>query len=88
MFDRYRFEEQAYSGCMSLLQLSGKYGKARLENACELTLQHIASPGYKNIRMILESNQDIKEKKVNDDQCSDVQAFVRGADYYGGKNNE
>lgn len=88
LFDRYRFEEQAYSGCMSLLQLSGKYGKARLENACELALQHISTPGYKNIRMILESNQDIIEKKTNDDQNSDIRAFVRGADYYGGKNNE
>lgn len=27
LFDRYKVEEQAYKGCMSLLKLSDKYGK-------------------------------------------------------------
>ncbi len=88
LFERYKVEEQAYQGCLSILKLEDKYGKTRLEDACQLALEHISKPGYKNIKMILESNQDIKykeDKKIRTRQSS--LAFVRGADYYGGKNN-
>ncbi|MBS6234252.1 MAG: transposase [Holdemanella biformis] len=87
LFDRYKVEEQAYKGCMSLLKLSDKYGKTRLENACQLALDHISQPGYKNIKMILQSNQDLKDKNDNVQSECDMHAFVRGKDYYGGKNN-
>lgn len=88
LFERCRIEEQAYKGCLSILKLADRYGSARLESACELAVRHISQPGYKNIRMILESNQDMKEKKDKDNDHTDAHAFVRGADYYGGKNNE
>jgi len=87
LFDRYKVEEQAYKGCMSLLKLSDKYGKTRLENACQLALDHISQPDYKNIKMILQSNQDLKDKNDNVQSECDMHAFVRGKDYYGGKNN-
>lgn len=87
LFDRYKVEEQAYKGCMSLLKLADKYGKARLEDACQLALEHISQPGYKNIKMILQSNQDLKDKKSGRQKESDVYAFVRGKEYYGGKSN-
>ena len=67
--------------------LSDKYGKTRLENACQLALDHISQPGYKNIKMILQSNQDLKDKNDNVQSECDMHAFVRGKDYYGGKNN-
>ena len=87
LFDRYKVEEQAYKGCMSLLKLSDKYGKTRLEDACQLALEHISQPSYKNIRMILQSNQD-RNKKTKDPQKESTEyAFVRGKDYYGGKQN-
>ena len=79
------FKFDAY--CMSLLKLSDKYGKTRLENACQLALDHISQPGYKNIKMILQSNQDLKDKNDNVQSECDMHAFVRGKDYYGGKNN-
>ena len=78
----------AYKGYMSLLlKLSDTYGKARLENACQLALDHISQPGYKNIKIILQSNQDLKDKNDNVQSECDMHAFVRGKDYYGGKNN-
>lgn len=88
LFERYKVEEQAYNGCMSLLKLSDKYGKTRLENACQLVLDHISQPGYKNIKMILQSNHNLKDKNnIKQNDCESY-AFVRGKDYYGEKNNE
>lgn len=89
LFERCKVEEQAYKGCLSLLKLSDKYGKARLEDACKLALKHIHQPSYKNIKMILQSNQDMKDRSTtNNKHVSDTHAFVRGKDYYGGRNNE
>ena len=62
-------------------------GKTRLENACQLALDHISQPGYKNIKMKLQSNQDLKDKNDNVQSECDMHAFVRGKDYYGGRNN-
>ena len=73
---------------MSILKLNDKYGKTRLEDACQLALEHISKPGYKNIKMILESNQDIKHKEDKKIKCDSSSAFVRGANYYGEKNHE
>ena len=87
LFNRYKVEEQAYKGCMSLLKLSDKYGKTRLEDACQLALEHISQPSYRNIRMILQSNQDRKKKTQNSQKETVEYAFVRGKDYYGGKRN-
>lgn len=88
MFARCKVEEQAYKGCISLLKLSDKYGKTRLEDASQLALEHISQPSYKNIKMILQSNQDMKEKNNTVKPISDTHAFVRGSEYYGGKTNE
>ena len=87
LFNRYKVEEQAYKGCMSLLKLSDKYGKTRLEDACQLALEHISQPSYRNIRMILQSNQDRKKKTQTSQKETVEYAFVRGKDYYGGKRN-
>lgn len=87
LFDKYKVEEQAYKGCHSIIKLCDKYGKARLEDACQLALEHIKEPSYRNIKMILQSNQDKKEKKTNINSEDNEYAFVRGKDYYGGKNN-
>lgn len=80
----YKVEEAGYRGCLSILKLIDKYGETRLENACKLALEHLSRPGYKNIKAILDSGQDIKEKE---EKCFDENkyAFVRGGDYYGNK---
>ena len=80
----YKVEEAGYRGCLSILKLVDKYGETRLENACKLALEHLSRPGYKNIKAILDSGQDVKEKE---EKCFDENkyAFVRGGDYYGNK---
>ena len=83
----HKAEEVAYRGCISLLKLADKYSGARVEKACKLALKHLSNPGYKNIKMILQSNQDLKDKNDNVQSECDMHAFVRGKDYYGGKNN-
>lgn len=87
LFARYKVEEQAYKGCLSILKLSDKYSQARLENACKLALSRLSNPTYKNIRLILESGQDKTEheSKPAADNEDTTYAFTRGAEYYGGK---
>ncbi len=92
LFDSYRVEEQAYKGCLSLLKLADKYSPERLENACRIALIRIPSPRYKNIRLILESGQDKKDKGASQSHfsssASNKYAYVRGAGYYGGGSRE
>ena len=64
-FASYRVEEQAYRGCLSLLKLADKYSTERLENACKVALKHIPIPRYRNIRLIIEAGQDLKESEKN-----------------------
>lgn len=85
LFDRYKIEEQAYKSCLSILKLSDKYSQARLENACQLALERLTNPTYRNIRLILESGQDESKHEENSNQNEDTTyAFMRGAKYYGG----
>ena len=67
----------AYKGYMSLLlKLSDKYGKTRLENACQLALDHISQPDYKNIKIILKSNQDVKDKNDKVQSECNIHTFI------------
>lgn len=90
IFDSYRVEEQAYKGCLSLLKLADKYSAERLENACGIALEHIPSPRYKNIRLILEAGQDKAKNREHEEPSSEriesvkQNTHLRGAAYYGG----
>lgn len=90
MFASYRVEEQAYKGCLSLLKLADRYSAERLENACRVALDHLTSPRYKNIRLILEAGQDrtdsIQRHSSEDGTTDPVNRYthLRGAEYYGG----
>ena len=81
LLNRYKVEEQAYKGCLSLLKLSDKYTATRLENACALAIAHVSKPGYKNIRLILQSGQDMKEKQEPKEENLKY-ALTRGKEYY------
>lgn len=87
MFSRYRVEEQAYKGCLSILKLADKYSRVRLENACKLALSRLSNPTYKNIKLILESGQDeVNHKFQSITKKEDTTyAFTRGTEYYRGK---
>ncbi|MDD6043809.1 MAG: IS21 family transposase [Eubacteriaceae bacterium] len=82
---RYSVEEQSYKGCISILKLADKYTATRLENACQLALEHIPNPTYKNIRLILEAGQDEARTPTHTESTSDKHALTRGSAYYGGK---
>ena len=81
LLNRYKVEEQAYKGCLSLLKLSDKYTATRLENACALAIAHVSKPGYKNIRLILQSGQDTKKKQKPEEENLKY-ALTRGKEYY------
>lgn len=85
-FQKYREEEQGYKFCLSVMKLKDKYSETRIEDACQLALEHISNPGYTNLKRILESGQDMKhiEKSKNEGESTE-HAFLRGASYYGGK---
>ena len=63
-----------------------------MEVACEIALTKIRIPRYQHLKLILSSNQDLVylESKSDADKKEldrNVQGYVRGADYYGGGNN-
>ena len=94
MFASYRVEEQAYKGCLSLLKLADKYSAERLENACRVALNHLTSPRYKNIRLILEAGQDRSDSGQSPSSEAGATdpvnryTHLRGAAYYGGGRHE
>lgn len=65
----------------ALSRLSRRYSERRLENACSLALQSVASPRYSHIRPILETGQDMTGglTETSDDGAG---GWVRGGDYY------
>lgn len=80
-----RHPEHGYRACLGLLNLSKKYGKARLEAACHRAT-HIGGMHYKNIASILSNSMD---KVPFDPATTDPQTTlplmhdnVRGSDYY------
>ena len=71
-----------------LKTIEHKHSAQRLENACSLALQSVASPRYAHIGPILESGQDIAGEIPDDagdhgaDGGDDGAGWVRGGDYY------
>ncbi len=80
----YRAEQQAYNGCRSILKLADSYTPLQLEDACLQALSVINVPRYKNIKLIIEYNQD--NQTTESDANNDEYAIIRGATYYGGNN--
>jgi len=83
IFDGAKLKEQAYNPSLSVLRLSKKYGKIRLEAACNHALPKIRSPRYRHIKAILDANLEAspgsEPKQPKSDRPS---GYVRGADYY------
>ena len=96
IFRGVQIKEQAYNSVLAVLRLSKQYSEERLEAACGLALKNASSPRYNYLRAILANNQDIllKEREVrpclqdNASSANETGAFVRGAEYYGGKRND
>lgn len=75
--------EHGYRACLGLLSLSKRYGKARLEAACQRALS-IHSPSYQSVSSILKSGLD-RQAPESPDTAEGLprhHANVRGPDYY------
>ena len=76
--------EQGYKACASLTKLGERYGRERLENACERILAYSAAPSVRNISSLLKNGQDRPAKAAPQDKPNDSNRFgiTRGASYF------
>jgi transposase len=81
-FESSRIEQQQYKTVHSILKLADKFTNERLESACQLALEHIAHPSYKNIKGILDNNQDMINKIKDEKPDQKKNRFLRGGSYY------
>jgi hypothetical protein len=91
IFDAYKVQQQGYKSCMGILKLVDKHGADRLETACRKALIYTPHPSYKSIKNILSTRQDLiaEDKEIQTSPKENNQyGFTRGAQYYGGKNND
>lgn len=75
--------EHAYRACLGLLGLAKRFGKERLEAACELALQLGVTKGS-HVRAILVNGRDRLQSttQASPSWTSPAHAHVRGAGYY------
>lgn len=81
--------EQGYKPCISLMKLSERYGKSKLENACERMLAVSSTPTIRNISTFLKNGktQNAVEPKERPPKSH---GLTRGAAYFkrGGGHND
>lgn len=75
------FPQQAYQRCSSILSLSKRYSRQRLETACRMLKESGGSTAYKTLECILKNNRDIQEG-TNIVSTLPVNPNVRGAGAY------
>jgi transposase len=79
--------EQGYKDCVSLRKLSDRYGKVKLETACERMLTFSSSPSIRTIATILKNGKESNKSAEEDN--SNKYGITRGAAYWkkGGDGN-
>ena len=87
MLDRKRHPEQAYRGCLGVLNLARQYDAQRLNQSCAKAVS-IGSPTVKSVKSILSNNLEkveVKKEKnslqENLSSCDDHDN-IRGPEYY------
>ena len=81
--------EQGYKSCISLMKLCERYGKKKLNSACERILGITSVPTIRNIASLLKNNGHIDEKR--NESSGEKYGITRGAAYYsrkGGNGND
>jgi transposase len=73
--------EHGYRACLGLLSLSKRYGKPRLEAACELALR-LGVTKYRQVADILANGRDRVPDSTTADWVSPDHAHLRGPGYY------
>ena len=81
-------QEQGYKNCVTLMKLSEKYGKEKLEYACERMLELSTVPSIRTIAVILKNGKEPERKSVAVTD-SEKYGITRGAAYFkkGGDRN-
>jgi len=81
-------EQVYYSSVHSLLKLTDKYPKLRVENACGLALRKVQRPSYRLIKSILNHNQDLQSNiPLSDNEKPKRQEYSYLGDEYAKKQN-
>ena len=73
--------EQGYKACVSLTKLGKRYGKKKLEAACERMLAFSSSPSIRTITTLLKNSQGQKKSDDSGDS-SNKYGITRGAAYW------
>lgn len=80
----HKVEQQGYRACMALLKSADKYGKERIEAACQTALSYTPVPSFKSVQTILQSGNTHPKPPVKAklDAPAESFGFTRGAAYY------
>ena len=70
-------EQQHYRTVHSILKLASSYSDQRLENACKTALGYMERPRYRDIKHILETEQDLCQQEE-----PPKGKYTRGGDYF------
>jgi len=81
LLQTYKHPEHGYRSCLGLLSLSRRYGRERLEAACERALA-LGTVRYRHVRDLLANNRDLVAQEAAAEWTSPAHANVRGPDYY------
>jgi transposase len=81
LLQTYKHPEHGYRSCLGLLSLSRRYGRERLEAACERALA-LGTVRYRHVRDLLANNRDLIAQEKPAEWTSPAHANVRGPDYY------
>ena len=73
--------EQGYKACVSLTKLGKRYGKKKLEAACERMLAFSSTPSIRTITTLLKNSSEPNKSAVENDN-SNKYGITRGAAYW------
>ena len=81
LFESVNVEQRCYRSVHSILKLADTYTNQRLDQACQYLLGIITKPTYRDIKHVLETDEDLKNE--NKEKSKEPSSFVRGGDYFG-----
>jgi hypothetical protein len=73
--------EQGYKACVSLKNLCNRYGKKRIEAACERMLAFSSSPSIRTVSTLLKNSKE-EMTPAEDTDNSNKYGITRGAAYW------
>jgi transposase len=82
ILSRRAYAELGFRSCMGIISLGKRFGKERLEAACERAL-FIKGVSYASIKSILNNNLDQKPLPKQQELLTVTHDNIRGTDYYG-----